>query len=129
MNVNVTIDHDKRTNFVHWERCVTADSILQAMMALHEDPEFNPSYDTLCDYTHVDELVMTPDDMSRLLDVMESHDMRCGRTAMVMPTDRGQQNVGKVMSTALAAKGSDVHKMFTSYFEAEVWLGLRLLKP
>lgn len=129
MNVTVTIDHDKRTNFVKWEGRVTADDILQAMMALHENPQFDPSYDTLCDYTNVHEMVMTAADMERLLRVMDEHDMRCGRTAMVMPTDRAQQNVGKVMSKALAAKGSDVHLMCTSHLEAEVWLGLRKLTP
>lgn len=128
MNVSVTIDHQKHTNFVKWEGRVTADDILHAMTKLHEDPDFDPSYDTLCDYTDVYELVMTPDDMNRLLSVMEEHDMRCGRTAMVMPSDRGQQNVGKVMSKALASKGSDVHLMFTSNVEAEVWLGLRSIR-
>lgn len=129
MDVSVIIDDDRRTNFVTWTGCVRADDILQAMTALHEDPNFKPDYHTLCDYTAVHDLVMSPDDMNRLLAAMAEHDLRCGRTAMVMPTDRAQQNVGKVMSRALEAKGSEQHRIFTRYIEAEVWLGLRKLTP
>ena len=128
-NVDVKIDHTQRTNFVTWKGCVTADDILQAMLALHTDSTFDESYDTLCDYTKAQELVMSPDDMNRLMSTMESHDMRCGRTAMVMPDNRGSQNIAKVMGTALATKGSDLHRMFTSFLEAEVWLGLRNVRP
>lgn len=125
MAVNYTLDHERRVILVTWQDRVSVDDILQVMAAVHNDPGFDPSYATLCDYTAVQEMVMTGDELDRLLKTMDEHDMRQGCTAMVMPQDRAQQNVGKVVSAALAAKGSDKHRVFTSHLEAEVWLGLR----
>ena len=128
MGIEYKFDKARKATFVRGWGDLNLEQLLEALTQLNQDPDFNPEFQTLCDYTDVDNLDLDPDALLTIIRETQKIDRRQGRTAMVMAEDRAHKSIGKVYEQ-LAAEGlGDAHRLFDNIVEAEIWLGLRDLR-
>lgn len=118
------IDAPRRINVVTYAGRLDLAGIFELLMALNADPQFDPGYDTLTDYTGVTDLQITPDDIHAIHHALENQDARTGRIAMVLGEDRSHHAYVKVCTAAMTPELRARHGIFQSRAEAEAWLGL-----
>ena len=124
MGIEYTFDKERGATLVRGWGYLNLEQLLEALMKLNQDPDFNPDYQTLCDYTEVSELDLDPEALLAIIRETQKVDQRAGRTAMIMSDDRAHQSIAKLYEM-LAAEGlNEKHRVFNNTAEAEVWLGL-----
>lgn len=122
MSVHHTIDRAKRTIFITASGDMNRPMLRALFRKITADPAFDPTFDTVADFSDVVYLDLNVADIQALVMDTLSKDMRNGRFAIVTGTDQGRYSLG-VYFSVLAQGVSDTRQgIFRTAPEAHTWL-------
>lgn len=100
------------------------ESIIQSHLLGHATKGFEPSFDTVIDFTGVKEIRLSAKDLLDLPEELKKTEKRTGRGAMVIGGGFSRFAFAKLFCDISAKFGSAEirHKAFRTMEEAEAWL-------
>lgn len=122
--MSISVDHEKkRILFAQWG-VLDRESAMRSYRVIHSVVGFDPSYDTLVDYTGLVEVALGADDLKPILEEARKIERRSGRAALVVGKDLGRLMFAKLFCLLADAFGpGDVHyAAYKTTAEAEAWL-------
>jgi len=120
--IRYSIDHGKRILFAERRDVLNKRAVYAEWQAIRELDGFDPSYDTLVDYSGVTEVDLDYSDLKQLNEDMPKLDPRTGHVAIVTGLLYGRYLMGKFFCLIANLATSRKHKVFQNSAEAEVWL-------
>ena len=121
-DVRYLIDHDKHILYAERHDVLTKDGVYAEWYAMQQLEGFDPSYETIVDYSHVPRVDLNSSDLIELNKEMPEHDPRTGNIAIVSGLKRGRYLLARFFCTIANMVGSRKHQVFNTQAEAEVWL-------
>lgn len=126
MSIQHTINRAQRTIFITGSGDLNRSMLQDLFRKITTDPAFDPSFDTVADFSDVVYLDLDLADIQSLVERTLSKDIRNGRFAIITGTDQGRYSLG-VYFSALAEGVSDTHqRIFRTAPEAHNWLASSL---
>ncbi len=123
-NMSISIDHEKRRIlFVQWGKLTKDNSIIASMM-IHSAEGFDPTYNSLIDYTGIQSVEIGYGDFLGTIKELNKIERRNGKVALVNgPNDKGRYYLAVLFSEmANFLKSRCTYKGFSTVEEAEAWL-------
>lgn len=120
----ISVDHAKRRIlFAQWG-VLDRESAMRSYRVIHGVDGFDPSYDTLVDYTCLSEVALAFQDLRPILEAAKAIEKRTGRGALVIGADVGRLMFAKLFCLLSEAFGktSIRYGAFATVAEAEAWL-------
>jgi len=102
---------------------LTKQAVLGYFSDLFSDPDFNPVYDHLIDYSAITEVDMNSVDMVELVETTKSSDPRKGRVAFVIGPLVGREFLAKFYTELAHLSKGQTMQSFKTRKDAESWLG------
>jgi len=122
MSVQHTINRAQRTIFITGSGDLNRSMLQDLFRKITTDPAFDPTFDTVADFSDVAYLDLDLADIQSLVQRTLSKDIRNGRFAIITGTDQGRYSLG-VYFSVLAEGVSDTHqRIFRTAAEAYNWL-------
>ncbi|MCR4378927.1 MAG: hypothetical protein NUV50_12650 [Rhodospirillales bacterium] len=122
MSVQHTINRAQRTIFITGSGDLNRSMLQDLFRKITTDPAFDPSFDTVADFSDVVYLDLNLTDIQSLVERTLAKDIRNGRFAIITGTDQGRYSLG-VYFSVLAEGVSDTHqRIFRTAPEAHNWL-------
>lgn len=122
MSVHHTINPAQRTIFITGSGNMDRLMLERMFRTITADPAFDPTFDTVADFTEVVHLDLSLPDIQKLVKRTMSKDIRTGRFAIITGTDQGRYSLGMYF-TVLAEGVSDTRqRIFRTADEAQAWL-------
>ena len=121
-DVRYFLDHEQCILYAERRDDITKRGIYAEWKAMQELDGFDPSYDTIVDYSLVPSVELNAEEIRELNRDMPVLDPRTGNIAIVTGLEFGRYLLArffcKIANLALKRK----HQVFNSKVEAEVWL-------
>lgn len=121
-DIHYSIDHGKRIVFAERHDALNRNAVYAEWLALKELEGFDPSYDTVVDYSGVTEVDLDYNDLKQLNEDMPSKDPRTGNVAIVTGLQYGRFLMGRFFCLIANLATSRKHQVFQNNAEAEIWL-------
>ena len=121
-DVKFFIDHDKRILYAERFDNITKEGIYAEWHALQLLEGFDPSYETIVDYSFVPRVDIDVSDIMELNREMSNHDPRTNNVAIVTGILKGRFMLAKYACTLINLVSRRKHQVFATKAEAEVWL-------
>ncbi len=121
-DVRYFIDHDKRIIYAERYGALTKEGVYAEWHAIQQIEGFDPSYETIVDYSHVPRVDLNSSDLIELNREMPKHDPRSGNVAIVSGLKHGRYLLARFFCTIANMASNRKHQVFNTLAEAEVWL-------
>lgn len=123
MAFSCTVDARERLGIVRLSGAVDGFQLVETVLALLEDPDWEPGIDVLWDGTRITQLIVSPDelDASARLSKSRIHQLGVGKTAIVIPPHLDDDMA--YLFTALAHDPIRDRRVYSSTEQALDWLG------
>ena len=121
-DVRYSIDHDKHLLFAERHDDLTKEGVYAEWHAMQQLDGFDPSYETIVDYSAVPCVDLDASDLMELNREMPSHDPRTGNIAIVSGFKNGRYLLARFFCKIANLIGSRKHQVFNTRAEAEIWL-------
>lgn len=121
-NVKFLIDHDKSILYTQRYDKLTKEGIYAEWHAMQQLEGFDPSYDSIADYSFAPDYDFDLSDIKELNSEMTNHDVRTSNVAIVTGIDAGRFLLAQFFSRIVNLVSSRKHQVFHSKVEAENWL-------
>lgn len=121
-DVRYRIDHDNRILYAERRDILTKEGIYAEWSAMQNLNGFDPSYETIVDYSFVPRVDLDVSDLMELNREMPNHDPRTGNIAIVSGLKHGRYLLGRYFCTIANLIINRKHQIFQTMTEAEIWL-------
>lgn len=121
-DVNFLIDHNNRILYMERHDNLTKDGVYAEWQAMQRLDGFDPSYETIVDYSHVPCVDLDAADIIKLNSEMPKHDPRTGNIALVSGLSEGRYLLARFFCKIANAITGRKHQVFNTRAEAEIWL-------
>lgn len=121
-NIKYDIDHKNRILYAERYDDLTKERIYAEWDAMQKIDGFNPSYETIVDYSRVTRVDLDASDLKELHKEMPNHDPRTGNIAIVSGLSYGRYSLGKLFCTLANMILKRKHQIFQTRTEAELWV-------
>lgn len=121
-DVDYFIDHDKRIIYADRRDNLTKESIYAEWRAMSQLEGFDPSYDTLVDYSLVPRVDLDVPDIMQIKKDIPEYDPRTGNVAIVSGLTHGRYLLARFFCSAANLIPGRKHQVFQTREEAEIWL-------
>jgi hypothetical protein len=122
MSVQHTISCAKRTIFITGSGDLNRAMLRDLFRKITTDPAFDPSFDTIADFSDVVYLDLNVADIRSLVERTMSKDIRSGRFAIITGTDQGRYSLGVYFSVLAEGVSDTRQRIFRTADEAHNWL-------
>ena len=116
------IDHDKRILYMERHDDLTKKAVYAEWSSMKKLDGFDPSYDSVVDYSFVTCVDVDASDIIELNREMPKHDFRTGNIAFVSGLKQGRYMLARFFCHIANLRGSRKHQVFNTKSEAEFWL-------
>ena len=120
--VRYFIDHDKRILNAERRDNLTKEGIYAEWHAMQQLEGFDPSYDTIVNYSLVPCIDLGVSDIMKINDDMPRYDPRTGNIAIISGLKHGRYLLGRFFCQIANLIVSRKHQVFNTRAEAEIWL-------
>ena len=117
-----SIDHDNRILYMERHDDLTKKGVYAEWSSMQELDSFDPSYDSVVDYSFVTCVDVDVSDIIELNREMPKHDVRTGNIALVSGLREGRYMLAQFFCRIANLMGSRKHMVFNTNVEAESWL-------
>lgn len=121
-NVEHFINHDNRIMYIKRHDNLTKDGIYAEWEAMQQFEGFDPSYETIHDYSSVPRIDLTASDIIEINKQLPNYDVRTNNAAIVAGLLKGRHMLGNFFCTIANVIGHRKFQMFSNQAEAELWL-------
>lgn len=121
-DIRYFIDHDKRILYAERHDSLTKEGIYAEWKHIQQLDGFDPSYETIIDYSFVPRVDLDVSDIMELNKAMSDHDVRTSHVAIVAGLLKGRHMLARYFCTITNLIRSRKHQVFTTKSEAESWL-------
>ena len=121
-DVRYFIDHDKRILYAERHDNITKEGVYAEWNAIQQLDGFDPSYETVVDYSSVPRVDLDVSDLMELNREMPNYDVRTNNVAIVVGLLKGRHMLARYFCHIANLFGSRKHMVFTTKAEAECWL-------
>ena len=121
-DVRYFIDHEKRILYASRHDTITKEGIFAEWKAVQDLDGFDPSYETIVDYSYVPRVELDVSDVMELNRKMPDYDVRTSHVAIVSGLESGRFMFAKYACTLVNLVSRRKHQVFNTKAEAEVWL-------
>ncbi|HEY9163668.1 MAG TPA: hypothetical protein VIN57_03570 [Magnetovibrio sp.] len=128
MQTAYTIDAARRLNNIVIVGRLNLHGLFDLLTRLQADEAFEPSYDTIVDYSGVTEIEIQPEDLLAIVAGLQKQDLRLGRCAIITGEQPAVKAYSEVYVDTIRGKLEMEHCVCRNLIEAEIWLGLRSLR-
>lgn len=116
------IDHDNRILYMERHDDLTKKGVYAEWSSMQELDGFDPSYDSIVDYSLVTCVDVDVSDIMELNREMPKHDIRTGNIAFVSGLRQGRYMLARFFCRIANLIGDRKHQVFNTRAEAELWL-------
>lgn len=116
------IDHDSRIMYMERHDNLTKDAVYAEWEAMQHFEGFNPSYETIVDYSNVPRVELDVSDLKELNQEMPNYDVRTNNVAIVAGLLTGRHLLASFFCTLTNLVGSRKYQVFHNKSEAEIWI-------
>ena len=116
------IDHDNRILYMERHDNLTKKAVYAEWSSMQELDCFDPSYESVVDYSFVTCVDVDASDIIELNREMPKHDIRTGNIAIVTGITQGRFMLARFFCRIANLIGSRKHMVFNTKAEAELWL-------
>lgn len=121
-DVRYKIDHQKRTLFVARLDRLSKDRIFSEWEAMQQVEGFDPTYDTIVDYSGVSSVDLDSSDLLEINREMPARDPRTGNVAIISGLEQGRYLLARFFCKLSNIGAARKHQVFHNAAEAELWL-------
>ena len=121
-DVRYFIDHDKCILYAERHDNISKEGIYAEWNAIQHLDGFNPSYETIVDYSFVPRVDIDISDIMELNREMPNHDPRTNHVAIVAGSLSGRFILAKYACTLINFISHRKHQVFKTKSDAESWL-------
>ena len=121
-DVRYFIDHDKRILYAERHDNISKEGVYAEWDAIQKLDGFDPSYETIVDYSFVPRVDLDASDLIELNREMPNYDVRTGNVAIVTGLLKGRHMLARFFCTMTNLFGDRKYQVFTTKSEAEAWL-------
>ncbi len=121
-DVSYNIDHEKRFLYVKRRDELSKTAIYAEWEAMQQVEGFDPSYDTVVDYSNATILNISFDDLREISKEVPIRDPRTGNIAIVSGDKPARYTFGKLFVELTNFLGNKNHGIFKDCVSAEQWL-------
>ena len=121
-DVKFFIDHDKRILYAERHDNLSKEGVYAEWNALQQLDGFDPSYETIIDYSFVPRVDLDVSDIMELNREMPNYDVRTNNVAIVAGHLKGRHMLARYFCTITNLIRNRKHQVFTTKSEAESWL-------
>jgi hypothetical protein len=121
-DVRYFIDHDKRILYAERHDNITKEGVYAEWKAIQQLDGFDPSYETIVDYSFVPCVDLDAHDLMELKKNMSDYDVRTNHVAIVTGELEGRYMLAKFFCTISNLIYQRKNKVFKTKAEAELWL-------
>lgn len=121
-DVRYFIDHEKHILYAERHDILNKKGVYAEWNAVQQLDGFDPSYDTIVDYSLVPRVDLDVSDLFELNKEMPNYDVRTGNVAIVAGLQKGRQMLARFFCKIVNVIGRRKHQVFTTKTEAELWL-------
>ena len=121
-DVKFFIDHDKRILYAERHDNLGKEGVYAEWNALQQLDGFDPSYETIIDYSFVPRVDLDVSDIMELNREMPNYDVRTNNVAIVAGHQKGRHMLARYFCTITNLIRNRKHQVFTTKSEAESWL-------
>ena len=121
-DVKFYIDHDKRTLYAERRDIITKEGVYAEWNAIQQLDGFDPSYETIVDYSLVPRVDLDASEIMELNKEMSNYDVRTGNVAIVTGLTHGRYLLARFFCRIANITGGRKHQVFNTKSEAELWL-------
>ena len=121
-DVRYFIDHDKRIVYAERHDNISKEGVYAEWAAIQQIDGFDPSYETIVDYSFVPCVDLNVPDIIELNREMPNHDVRTNNVAIVTGILKGRFILAKYACTLVNLVSSRKHMVFNTKSEAELWI-------
>jgi len=121
-NVKYFIDHDNRILYMERHDDLTKKGVYAEWRSMQEIDGFDPSYDSVVDYSFVTCVDVDASDIMELNREMPKHDHRTGNIALVSGLTQGRYMLARFFCRIANLIGSRKHMVFNTKAEAGLWI-------
>ena len=122
MSVQHTINRAQRTIFITGLGDLNRSMLQDLFRKITTDPAFDPTFDTVADFSDVVYLDLDLADIQSLVERTLSKDIRNGRFAIITGTDQGRYSLGVYFSVLAEGVSDTRQRIFRTAPEAHNWL-------
>jgi len=121
-DVRYFIDHDKRILYAERHDNLSKEGIYAEWNAMQQLDGFDPSYETIVDYSFVPRIDLDVPDLIEINREMPNHDPRTNNVAIVSGLLKGRFIFARYACTLLNLVSQRKHQVFNTKSEAELWI-------
>ena len=121
-DVKFIIDHDKRILYAERRDNITKEAVYAEWEAIQQLDGFDPSYETIVDYSLVPRVDLDVSDLVEINRDMPNYDVRTNNVAIVAGLLKGRHMLARFFCTITNLIGSRKHQVFHNKTEAEIWI-------
>ena len=121
-DVRYFIDHDKRILYAERHDHINKEGVYAEWKAIQQLDGFDPSYETIVDYSFVPRVDIDISDIMELNREMPNHDPRTNNVAIVTGSLTGRIILAEYACTLINFVSHRKHQVFKTKSEAESWL-------
>lgn len=121
-DVRYLIDPAERILYAERHDVLTKQGIYAEWHAMQQLDGFNPSYETIVDYSFVPRVELDVSDLMELNKEMPKHDPRTGNIAIISGLKDGRYFLARYFCRIANLVTSRKHQVFQTKSEAELWL-------
>lgn len=121
-DVRYFVDHANRILYAERNDNITKEGIYAEWHAIQQVEGFDPSYDTIVDYSSVPCVDLDVPDLMELNREMSNYDVRTGNVAIITGFSQGRYMLARFFCRMVNLISRRKHQVFNTKAEAEAWL-------
>ena len=121
-DVRYFIDHDKRILYAERHDNLSKEGVYAEWNAMQQLDGFDPSYETVVDYSFVPRIDLDVPDIMELNREMPNYDPRTNNVAIVAGLLKGRHMLARFFCAMTNLASSRKYQVFKTKSEAESWL-------
>ena len=116
------IDHNNQILYMERHDVLTKKGVYAEWSSMQQLDGFDPSYETIVDYSFVPVIDVDASDIMELNREMSKHDVRTGNIALVVGLIYGRYILARFFCRIANMIGKRKHMVFNTKAEAEAWI-------